>query len=88
MPKARTRVVEFDILRAFAIIVIVFGDSIFFLQTVKIPYSGLIVDFSVALFLFISGFVLYLNHPSFPQRNSLANFCKKKECSGFSLCIG
>jgi len=83
MPKPR--VVEFDILRAFAIIVIVCADLGYFLPTVGIPYNGLLADFGVALFLFISGFVLYFNHPSFSQRKSLEDFYKKRVLRIFPL---
>jgi len=77
--------VELDILRAFAIIIIVFSHYGFFLPTAKIPYYGLLTYFGIALFLFISGFVLYLNHPSFPQRNSLTDFYKKRALRIFPL---
>ncbi len=77
--KPRTRIVELDILRAVAIIVVLVGHFPYYLPTVE--YSRgftLFASCGVALFLFISGFVLYLNHPSFPQCKSLAYFYKKR----------
>ena len=87
------RVVELDILRAVAIIVVIVGHFDYFLPTVKSNFivgttvHANITLFGVALFLFISGFVLYLNHPSFSERNELTDFLKKG-CSGFFRCIG
>ena len=91
MPKPHVRVVELDILRAVAIIIIVVSHLSFFLPTV-IPdftvgsYAQVFVTYlGVALFLFISGFVLYLNHPSFSQRGELTDFFKKRVLRIFPL---
>jgi len=88
MPK-KTRVVELDIARAVAIMVVVFSHFCFFFPTAKplTPFSDSITSFGVALFLFISGYVLYLNHPDFTQRNAFIIFLKK-ECLGFFLYTG
>jgi peptidoglycan/LPS O-acetylase OafA/YrhL len=85
--KPHTRVVELDILRAVAIIIIIFSHFNYFLPTAKYSQdlTAFTASFGVALFLFISGFVLYLNHPSFPQRNSFADFYKKRVLRIFPL---
>ena len=86
MPNPHTRVVELDILRAVAIILILFSHFPYFLPTVKFSQElNLLAWGGVALFLFISGYVLHLNHPSFPQRNSLADFYKKRVLRIFPL---
>jgi peptidoglycan/LPS O-acetylase OafA/YrhL len=93
MPKPHARVVELDILRAVAIIIIVISHLSFFLPTVTFsdftvgmsPARVPLTFFGVALFLFISGFVLYLNHPSFPQRKGLTDFFKKRVLRIFPL---
>ena len=79
MPQPRARILELDILRAVAIIIVIFGHFGYFLPTVKfsIDFGDIITSYGVALFLFISGFVLHLNHPSFTQHNSLTDFYKK-----------
>ena len=41
--------------------------------------------FAYVLFFFISGFVLYLNHPSFHQLNELTDFFKKRVLRIFPL---
>lgn len=80
------RVVEFDILRAVAIIAIVVSHLPFFLPTQGYgPGFARLSSCGVALFFFISGYVLHLNHPSFPQRNSLADFYKKRVLRLFPL---
>ncbi len=85
------RVVELDILRAVAIIVVIVGHFDYFLPTVKSNFivgttvHANITLFGVALFLFISGFVLYLNHPSFSERNELTDFFKKRVLRIFPL---
>jgi peptidoglycan/LPS O-acetylase OafA/YrhL len=92
MAKPHARVVELDILRAVAIIIIIFAHFNFFLPNVQFSNFAVgtvihttIISFGVALFLFISGFVLYLNHPSFPQGNGLADFFKKRVLRIFPL---
>lgn len=87
MPQPRTRILELDILRAVAIIIVIFGHFGYFLPTVKFSmvFAGDITSYGVALFLFISGFVLHLNHPSFTQHNSLADFYKKRVLRIFPL---
>jgi peptidoglycan/LPS O-acetylase OafA/YrhL len=92
MPKPQARVVELDILRAVAIIIIIFSHLSYFLPTVKLSNftldpvaSASITSFGIALFLFISGFVLYLNHPSLSQRNRLTDFFKKRVLRIFPL---
>jgi peptidoglycan/LPS O-acetylase OafA/YrhL len=80
-------VVELDILRAVAIIIIIFGHSKFFLPTLLFSTAvyGYITASGIALFFFISGFVLYLNHPRFPKGNGLADFYKKRLLRIFPL---
>jgi peptidoglycan/LPS O-acetylase OafA/YrhL len=86
MPKHHARVVELDILRAVAIIFIVFGHVTYWQTAVKDTLeSGLAISFGLLLFFFISGYVLHLNHPSFPQRNSLVDFYKKRALRIFPL---
>jgi peptidoglycan/LPS O-acetylase OafA/YrhL len=90
MPKPYARVEELDILRAVAIIIIILAHTSTFLPTVTFSdfHLGIGVDvtyFGVALFLFISGFVLYLNHPSFTQLNGLTDFFKKRVLRIFPL---
>jgi peptidoglycan/LPS O-acetylase OafA/YrhL len=95
MPTPHARVVELDILRAVAIIIIIVSHLSFFLPTVKIsdftvgtsnPFTSVSITYlGVALFLFISGFVLYRNHPSFPQRKGLTDFFKKRVLRIFPL---
>jgi peptidoglycan/LPS O-acetylase OafA/YrhL len=87
MPKRHARVVELDILRAVAIIIVIFAHSTYFLPTVKFStaVSNDITSFGVALFLFISGYVLHLNHSSFPHRNALTDFFKKRVFRIFPL---
>jgi len=85
MHKPHTRVVELDILRAFAIIIIVFSHAGYFLPAIKIPYYSQLSLCGVALFLFISGFVLHLNHPDFSQRDSLTDFFKRRVLRIFPL---
>ena len=51
--KPRARVVEFDILRAFAIIMILFAHSYSYLPTVKLnSVVAFFISFAFALFLF------------------------------------
>jgi|GEM_PF-845127 len=87
MSRPRARVAELDVLRAVAIMVIVFAHFSWFLPTVSFStaVSDDITSFGVALFLFISGFVLYLNHPSFPQQKMLTDFFKKRVLRIFPL---
>ena len=87
MPQRPTRIIELDILRAVAIIIIVFAHFGFFLPTVNLSteFALQIISYGIALFLFISGFVLQLNHPSFTQHNSLADFYKKRVLRIFPL---
>jgi peptidoglycan/LPS O-acetylase OafA/YrhL len=94
MPKPHARVVELDILRAFAIIIIIFSHLSYFLPNIKLSYFTLGTGvsevnitawFGVALFLFISGVVMYLNHPTFTQRNDWTDFFKKRVIRIFPL---
>ena len=86
MPKTSPRVVELDILRAVAIILILTPHFPYFLPTVQFSRELTILkSCGIALFIFISGYVLHLNHPSFPQRNSLADFYKKRVLRIFPL---
>ena len=87
MPQRPTRIIELDILRAVAILIIIFAHFGFFLPTVNLSteFATKIISYGVALFLFISGFVLHLNHPSFTQHNSLADFYKKRILRIFPL---
>ena len=59
----------------------------FFLPRVNLSteFATKIISYGVALLLFISGFVLHLNHPSFTQHNSLADFYKKRILRIFPL---
>ena len=85
MHNPHTRVVELDLLRAFAIIIIVFSHAGYFLPGITIPYYSQLSLCGIALFLFISGFVLHLNHPDFSQRNSLTDFFKRRVLRIFPL---
>ena len=87
MPQRPARIIELDILRAVAIIIIVFSHFGYFLPTVNLSkeFAYQIISYGIALFLFISGFVLHLNHPSFTQHNSLADFYKKRVLRIFPL---
>jgi peptidoglycan/LPS O-acetylase OafA/YrhL len=87
MHKPHARVVELDILRAIAIIMIIFGDLNYFLPTVKshTAFAIYVGSCGIGLFFFISGYVLYLNYPSFSQRNRLKDFFKKRVLRIFPL---
>lgn len=80
MIKKTKKVHEMEILRAFAIVLIVVYHSIVFLQ---IPYKALIswdyvANIGLSLFFFISGFLLYYNYKSLNFKNDLKTFYYKR----------
>lgn len=86
MRKPFARVVELDIIRAAAIIIILFGHSYSYLPTVTLnSVVAFFTSFAYVLFFFISGYVLYLNHPSFRQLNEVTDFFKKRVLRIFPL---
>lgn len=80
MAKRTKKLHEIEILRAFAIILIVIFHSIMYLQ---IPYKNLIpwdfvAQLGLSLFFFISGFVLYYNYNDINLKNDLKSFYYKR----------
>ncbi|MBI5679639.1 MAG: acyltransferase [Methanobacterium sp.] len=71
---------DMEILRTFAIILIVGFHSLTYLQFPykELIYGGYIADIGLSLFLFISGFLLYYNYKDINFKNGLKTFYYKR----------
>ncbi|MGZ4846460.1 MAG: acyltransferase family protein [Halobacteriota archaeon] len=87
MSSGHARMVELDVLRAIAIMIIVFSHLDYFLPSVHFAtaFSVSVTLFGVGLFLFLSGYVLYLNHPTFARRADLTTYFNKRILRIFPL---
>jgi peptidoglycan/LPS O-acetylase OafA/YrhL len=84
------RLLELDILRALAIIMIVIGHTAYYVTTPPLPAALYFLQFylfffGLSMFFFVSGFVLYYSHDSIETTKGMLDFWKKRVVRIFPL---